>query len=240
MELDYRISLWNYFWYMTKGSLEDVAEEVRAGGCGIELWARWRDTDNLYAPRYRDRLRALVGGMKCSLHGRGGKGLDEHVEQIETARHIGADVIVVHLGHFPGGDGEADLDMMKEATLRARDAGVRLALENGPPDGLARAFDHVGDALGFCLDTGHRQGLARPVPEFLEMFGDRLIHVHLQDPEEEADHWELGTGMNTPEEWRCLKEHFGRIDFSGAAVFEIRPRRPVAVAKRSIRFFENV
>ena len=240
MHLDYRISLWNYFWYETRGSLEDAADEVRAGGYGIELWDRWREARNLYAPKYRDRLRALVGGMKCSVHGHTCKDLEEHVEQLNAARYVGADVIVVHLGHFPDGSGGADLDLMKEITRRASDAGVRLALENGPPDGLSRAFAHVGDALGFCLDTGHRHGLAKPVPEFLDMFGDRLIHLHLQDPEEEADHWELGTGINTPEDWRCLKEYLQELDFSGAAVFEIRPRRPVAVAERSVRFFEGV
>ena len=240
MHLDYRLSLWNYFWYHTEGSLEDVADEVRAGGFGIELWERWKETCNLYAPRYRDRLRALVRGMKCSLHGRGCKDLDDHIEQIGTARHIGADVIVVHLGHFAGEDNQVDLELLREVTLRAEDAGLRLALENGAPDGLARAFERVGDALGFCLDTGHRHGLERPVREFLDMFGERLIHLHLQDPEEEVDHWELGTGINTPEDWRCLKEHLEEMDFSGAVVFEIRPRRPVAVAERSIRFFERV
>ena len=74
---------------------------------------------------------------------------------------------------------------------------------------------------------------------FLSAFGDRLCHLHLQDPEPDADHWELGTGTNRPEDWLRLKEHLEGIDYGGAAVFEIRPRRPAATAARSVRFFEQ-
>ena len=39
---DYRISLWNYFWDHTLGSLEDLMDEVRQAGYGIEFWDRWK------------------------------------------------------------------------------------------------------------------------------------------------------------------------------------------------------
>jgi len=237
---DYRISLWNYFWYYTEGSLEDLMDEVREAGFGIELWNRWKEDRGLYAPKYRDRLRALTAGMKCSLHGQACRGREDHLEQLAAAKAVAADVIVVHLGHFPDGDGGTDLAMMKEMARRCRDAGVVMALENGRLDGLAEAFDHVGDDLGFCFDTGHREGLQRPFRQFLDAFGDRLCHVHLQDPEETQDHWELGTGTNTAEDWRLLKEHLEKIGFQGAGVFEIRPRRPGVVAARSVEFFEGV
>ena len=237
---DYRISLWNYFWYYTPGSLEDLMDEVRQAGRGIELWDRWKEDRDLYQSKYHDRLRAMTDGMKVSVHGKACKGREDHLLQIETAKAIGADVMVVHLTHFPDGEGQVDLDLMKEMAGRCRDAGVRMALENGNKDGLLKAFDHVGCELGFCFDTGHREGLADFFEEFLGSFGDRLCHIHLQDPEPQADHWELGTGVNTPQDWRLLKAKLAEINFEGAAVFEIRPRRPQATAARSIRFFEGI
>lgn len=236
---DYRISLWNYFWYYTEGSLEDLMAEVRESGFGVELWDRWKEDRGLYAPKYHRRLQALVEGMKVSVHGRSCRDRDDHLAQLDTAKAVGADVIVIHLGHFPDGDGGTDLEMMKEMAQRARDGGMIMALENGRLDGLAEAFEHVGEALGFIFDTGHREGLDDPFAEFLSAFGDRLCHLHLQDPEPDADHWELGTGTNRPEDWLRLKEHLQRIDYGGAAVFEIRPRRPAATAARSVRFFEQ-
>jgi sugar phosphate isomerase/epimerase len=237
---DYRISLWNYFWYYTEGSLEDLVDEVRESGYGIELWDRWKEDRGLYQPKYHDRLRAMTDGMKVSLHGRSCQSREDHLEQLATAKAVAADVIVVHLGHFPGADGQTDLALMKEMAERCRDAGVSLALENGRLDALAQAFDHCGEALGFCFDTGHKEGLKEPIPEFLAAFGRRLCHIHLQDPEETADHWELGTGVNAAEDWRLLKEHLKNTNFQGAAVFEIRPRRPSATAERSIQFLEGV
>lgn len=237
---DYRLSLWNYFWYYTEGSLEDLMDEVRESGYGIELWDRWKEDRRLYQAKYHDRLRAMTAGMKVSLHGQSCSDRDEHLAQLATAEAVGADVIVVHLNHFPASDGEVDLELMREMARRCRDAGVTMALENGRLDGLARAFDHVGEDLGFCFDTGHREGLQEPFPEFLGAFGGRLCHVHLQDPEPDADHWELGTGTNTAEDWRLLKGHLKEIDFGGACVFEVRPRRPGAIADRGARFFEGV
>lgn len=237
---DYRISLWNYFWYYTEGSLEDLMEEVRECGYGIELWDRWKEDRGLYQPKYHDRLRAMTAGMKVSVHGSACKHRDDHLAQIQTAEDVGADVIVVHLNHFPGADGDPDLDLMKATAGRCRDAGITMALENGRLDRLKEAFDHVGEDLGFCFDTGHREGLQKPFPEFLAAFGERLCHIHLQDPEERADHWELGTGSNTREDWRLLKEHVKKIGYEGACVFEIRPRRPGPVADRGVRFFEEV
>ena len=37
-----------------------------------------------------------------------------------------------------------------------------------------------------------------------------------------------------------MKERLEKIDFQGAGVIEIRPRRPGVVAARSIDFFEGV
>jgi len=237
---DYRISLWNYFWYYTDGSLEDVIGEIRAAGRGIELWDRWKADRDLYQPKYHARLRAATEGMKVSLHSRGCQGRDDHLAQFETARAVGADVVVVHVAHFPGGDGAVDLALMKEMAGRCRDAGMCMALENVPGANLPEAFDTCGDALGFCFDTGHREGRADFFEHFLGAFGDRLVHIHLQDPEPRDDHWELGTGVNTAEEWKQLKAHLRKIDYAGAAVFEIRPRRPDAIAERSIRFLEGL
>jgi len=239
MNIDYRVSLWNYYGHTCEDGLEGVIAETRDAGYGIELWNNW-DGESLYAPENRDRMKALLDGMSVSMHGITKDDLEGHFELTETAAAIGGDVIVVHLHHFPDGNDGVDLEMMKETALHAKDKGITIALENGPKNRLAEAFDHAGESLRFCLDTGHWCGLKQPLREYLEAFGDRLCHLHLQDPEEGKDHWELGTGINPPEEWQCLKDHLRKIDFDGAGIIEIRPRRPVAVAARSIRFFEDV
>ena len=151
MQINYRISLWNYFHYIHRLSMDEAVAEVRQAGYGIELWPGWFEDRDLYAPLYRDRLKALVAGMPCSMHTGGAKDLETHQVQIDCAAHIGADVIVIHPGDVTGDGGDVDPALTGDAVAYARERGVTLALENGSLWLLEEAIAAVED-LKICSD----------------------------------------------------------------------------------------
>jgi len=239
MEINYRISLWNYFHYIHRFSLEQAVDEVRQAGYGIELWPGWFEDRDLYAPLYRDRLKALVAGMACSLHTGGAKDMEAHRKQIDCAAHIGADVIVIHPGDVTGDGAEVDPALTRDAVAYAREKGVTLALENGSLWLLEEAINAV-EGLKICLDTGHiyhsaayRDGRKAGMAEYVNALKARLVHLHVQDPLPDSDHYAIGTGIIPPEDWACLLDAMKEIDFQGAVVLEVRPRTPLQLAEQS-------
>ena len=239
MKVNYRISLWNYFHYIHRLSLEQVIDEVRRAGYGIELWPGWFEDRDLYAPLCRERLRVLVAEMPCSLHTGGAKDIHGHQKQIDCAAHIGADVIVIHPGDVADPHGNPDPALAREAVAYAGEKGVTLALENGPLWFLEETIVAV-DGLQICIDTGHlyhsaatRDGRKAGMAEYVNALKPRLAHLHLQDPLPKSDHYAIGTGMIPDEDWGCLLAGLEEIHFDGAAVLEVLPRTPLQLAEQS-------
>jgi len=134
-------------------------------------------------------------------------------------------------------------DAMRELTEFAATRNVSLMLENAPPENRARlesleCFSHVMEsvpALRFHLDVGHAfiENRMRGVTDYLEAFGDRLVHVHMHDNHgKEDEHLALGKGkIDTREVIRLLKE----INYEKTITFEVFSSHTDAL--RSMRFF---
>ena len=250
MNITYSISQWNYFHYSSQASLERVIEAVRRQGYGFELWGSWGDETDLYDELGRKRLAGPLAGMAVSMHTRGGgaRNFDNHVKQIDTAAHLGAKVVVLHPDDFAADPlNGPDADIIGRVVEYAQRKGVKLALENGPFEFLSAAFD-ICPALGFCLDVGHVYFHRQSMREHLEAFKGRLVHLHIQDivaPEEAvipsvfSDHYVPGTGGIPADDWRLVAETLREINYSGIAVFEIKPRNPLQTAFHGTRFFEG-
>jgi sugar phosphate isomerase/epimerase len=245
MRSDYRISLWNYTHYSNTGSLEQAVRECCDAGYGVELWDYWKDDRDLFGPVHRERLRVLLKPVQVSFHSGGVKDLEGHMKQIETASACGCDVIVVHAGNMRVGS-EQDFVFAREVVALAKQHGVTLALENGPLWMIERALEKV-ESLSFCLDTGHtyheemRPGSSPgSMRQYLDAFKTRLVHLHLQDWIAEGDHYTVGTGITPREDWEYLLQTLQEVKFSGAWVFEVRPRGPLLTAANSLSFLESL
>jgi sugar phosphate isomerase/epimerase len=172
-----------------------------------------------------------------------------HHKQIDAAHALGAQVLVLHSDdlYLPGTK-TLDVDLAQQAATYARQAGVCLALENGQLPFLQNAIQQVED-LFICLDVGHVYLTTETMASFLAAFKTRLIHLHLQDilsipevglPQTGKDHYIPGTGGIPMQDWQLFIATLNEINFSGSAVFEIRPRLPQQTALLGKTFIQSL
>jgi sugar phosphate isomerase/epimerase len=114
--------------------------------------------------------------------------LRRRAQVIESAARLGARHVVVHPGVRQRGRARLANSRAALAALaeRARPTGVKIAVENLPPDhlggcladmeGLLDGLDPA--AVGCCLDTGHALLGDDPLPGYLAAFGPRLLGIH--------------------------------------------------------------
>ena len=155
-----------------------------------------------------DLLEAHAGALRDSLHLTGMglilhapadllAGRRRHGVQLEGALRYaetaGASLLVVH-----GGGDDEDERSLRRLARRARDAGVRIAIENGAPHypgadrashdpgvvaGLVRRLDR--EEIGMCLDIGHAHIAAdragRDLAELIEPLLDAVIVFGVHD-----------------------------------------------------------
>jgi len=137
-------------------------------------------------------------------------------------------------------------DAMKELTEFAAAKNVILMLENVPPsDGSPLesidCFSYVMKAvpaLKFHLDVAHAfiENRMKGVRDYVNTFGDRLVHVHIHDNHGRWDeHLPLGRGkIDFRKVVRLLKE----IDYDRTVTFEVFTSRSDAVHSRE--FFKKL
>ena len=110
--------------------------------------------------------------------------------RIRFTASLGGDCVVIHPGSYSADDPAARKSQwnsleksVMEVARTCEDAGVRLAIENAagkrPPEFDAFLKKFPPSLLGFCYDSGHANIAGEP--EQVEIFGDRLIALHLHD-----------------------------------------------------------
>lgn len=256
MRIQYAISLWNFSHYpsqQAEGSdlagLGRELERIRNQGWGVELWGRWREIPNLYAPALRGPLLAALAGMPTSLHSRLVHSFAEQQAQVDAAHDLGARILVVHSDEFQRNEGRRlNVPLLRDLVSYAAERGVRIALENGQLAFLQDALAAV-DGLKICLDIGHVYLVPEPLQGFLTSLGGYLVHLHLQDvlapaevnlPNAGRDHYLLGTGGIPSDDWALLVATLRQIDYDGMAVFELQPRTPYQMAGLGVDFFDGL
>lgn len=229
-----------------------AARGIVSLGFGVELWpCREEGEPDLD----RDTIAALRAACRkapfVSLHSR-----SEHWawdpdglrREITLSRALGAQALVLHpgsLGLIEQGS-RPDFPEIRRLAQEAREAGVRLALENGKDSqwALDWVLEEIGDDpvmtnLGICIDIGHahlsKSGGRDPVRHYLERYRASLVHLHVHDNVGEVDEHRL-PGEGTID-WRAVLATLEKIGYAGPAVFELHPEGELLPAFARARSF---
>jgi protein FrlC len=123
-------------------------------------------------------------------------------DSIQTAAALGAPVVSVCPGHSLHGQGKRDAWMrLSESLVTISDFatayGTRIAIEPadryetdlvGTTSDAMRLIRQLSLAnLGIVFDVGHAHVMSEPIAEALQMMGDRLFHVHVDDNNGQRD-----------------------------------------------------
>jgi sugar phosphate isomerase/epimerase len=160
------------------------------------------------------------------------RAVDETSRAVETAKKLGADFVVLHLGlprgqTIPPGDNDARAvsRSLERIAALADEVGIRLALELIPNelstpsaliDWLTGDID-LGSA-GVCLDVGHAH-LTVGAPEAAEMLSGYVITTHIHDNRGRSDDHLVPFAGSI--DWPATMSALWKIGYDGRIVFEV-------------------
>jgi sugar phosphate isomerase/epimerase len=154
-------------------------------------------------------------------------------ESMLLANMLNAQLWVLHPGvmtgismFYPGKDWKQNVQSIVGLSKIADEYGVNIGLENMPEkygfvmknvQDFARLYRETGLNLGIVLDVGHAN-LHGGTEQFLNMFADKIVHIHASDNLGESDQ-HLGVGYGKVD-WTGFAEHLKRIEYSKTLVTE--------------------
>ena len=121
---------------------------------------------------------------------------------------------------------------LRTLTQGCKRLGVTLAIESplphlvgGHPDEFAWLLERVGPDARVCLDTGHTS-LGGHWHRFVELAGDRLVHVHAHDNHGHFDdHLPPGEGRI---DWHDITRTLQQVRYTGWIILELKcPEEPL-------------
>jgi sugar phosphate isomerase/epimerase len=165
--------------------------------------------------------------------------LDTIVTSAKALKRLGGSVLVVHPTDHVRTHAEVEpklaraADALRTLTDTIGAFGVTVAIETplphligGHPDEFASILHRVGSAARVCVDTGHTHlgGFTRA---FIELAGDRLVHVHAHDNHGRFDdHLPPGDGTLP---WPTIVHALERVRYAGWIILELKcPDSPMA------------
>jgi len=163
--------------------------------------------------------------------------LCRRMKVIASAAMLGARQVIVHPGVRNRGKEQLDRCRDSLALLAeiARANGIRIAVENLPPDHLGGSLAEISAALdgldpevaAFCLDTGHAM-LGQDDPcDYIRELGDRLctIHWHTNNRKEDAH---LFPGVDQTD-WREFFLALDEVGYDSPVTVEAVPPKNISV-----------
>jgi sugar phosphate isomerase/epimerase len=258
MKLTYGMSLWNYWHYVYVGSQEKAVEDISQFGFAVEAW---------YDPNMSPELAAALSKAgTVSVHATGawmkdwaaesGKTLQDAFQmELDDCAAFGCQTIVLHGSQISRGDNVLDVDLAQFVVDYGREVGITVALENTLEEqGLSPAWEAAAigrvDGLKICLDTGHVYWTDHSLADYLDLYKHHLVHLHVQDivtPAEQEtvaiygiDHLQPGSGGISRDDWQLLLATLEEINFTGLAIFELRPRHPLQLGVLARNYFESL
>ena len=146
-------------------------------------------------------------------------------------REVGGSRVVAHVTDVPRNDqnvGERLAFCTNALRVLARACGhmqMTLLVETplphligGHPDEFASIVGQLDRSVGVCFDTSHAT-LGHQWDRFIELSGDRLVHVHANDHRGQFDdHLPPGDGII---DWRHIRDTLMQVGFNGWVVLEL-------------------
>jgi sugar phosphate isomerase/epimerase len=179
--------------YLTRENLPFFRDVLNSYGLKATIHAPFSD---LNIASFNDRIReASLGIIR---------------ETVELAAELGALVVTMHPGHcspISVKNREKYLEIHRESLRKiarwSEEYGIKIGVENMPrfPILDAQNCDRLmeiieGVEIGVTFDVGHLNTTTGNFDRFIELFGERIVHVHLHDNSGERDeHLSLGEGM---------------------------------------------
>ncbi|MCX6095182.1 MAG: sugar phosphate isomerase/epimerase [Candidatus Bipolaricaulota bacterium] len=222
-------------------------------GLGVEVWLSREEGDSEPDRKALEGIRVAARAAPfVSVHSRFALWVWDPAglrREIALSRAIGARTLVLHRGSLGLAEPNsgADFAEIRRLARDAREAGIRLALENGRDDAWAldRALEEIGDDpeetnLGICVDVGHVHlspsvPSDRPIRWYLERYAGQLVHLHLHDNVGLEDEHRL-PGEGTAD-WRDTLATLDEIGFAGTATLELLPEGDLLEALSRARAF---
>ena len=234
-----------------EGSLEAALAMIAAAGFrAVELWGSGAHLDPRLDPDVQAIKRDLrrLGLRAQSIHtpyhhlklGHPELGLKAEWQRVvgaalEIGADLGARVAVVHVtsdvkslpDEVYDQSRAVAIEFVESLSRRAKELGIRLAIENLPRLGhhrfgsslqeLAEAFPDP--EIGFCLDVGHVLVNKLSLQAEVQAAGSRLLSVHAHNNDGERDcHWPPPEGVG---DWRQVRRELAAIGYEGPYVLEV-------------------
>ena len=114
--------------------------------------------------------------------------LSELLSAVDECKYYGIPVLVVHLssGETPPLVNDLGLSRFARLMAHADAAGVTIAYENQRMLGNLSIALEAFPSAAFCWDNGHEACFTDGKWDFISLFGDRLVAIHIHD--NRADH----------------------------------------------------
>ncbi|MFC2144849.1 sugar phosphate isomerase/epimerase family protein [Actinomycetota bacterium] len=175
------------------------------------------------------------------------KGIDYAKKGIDKIKRLGGNIIVIHPGGWYGDKKEEEnrlkncINSLVEITEYGNSKKIKVAIENLPPGFLGdkpgvlktilsevRSITGLNKEIGICLDTGHAL-LTGNLFEYLELFSDDIINMHLHDNIGNSNRDKLlalddihrppGHGLIN---WEKFFKRLYEIKYDGSLMFELK------------------
>jgi sugar phosphate isomerase/epimerase len=159
---------------------------------------------------------------------------------LRAAAAVGAETVVWHANFHEtpvpreqwAASRARSLESLAAFAARARELGLRVAVENTPEIDNPRPGTTVADVLGMiagfgpevgvCLDAGHSRANDQDPAEEARLAGSKLYAVHLQDNPGPGNDCHLLPDRDMPG-WDRLASTLDAIGYAGGRMFEIHP-----------------
>ena len=220
----------DYFGYNL--SPQERMKAIKSAGFDgvILLWADYFDADYNEFPKYAEKEGLFVENTHAPYKYANsiwedsitGNEYTSHIIRcIEDCSHYNIATLVVHPinGVTPLPQTTIGLQRFERIVDYAEKLNINIAIENqGNPEYIDYVFSNIkSDKLRFCFDSGHEK-LYSPQLDLLDLYGDRLIALHLHDNNGNNDAHALPfTGLV---DWAKISQKLKTINYNGAIALE--------------------
>ena len=220
----------DYFGYPLSAQ-ERMKTIKQAGFDGvILLWADYFDGDYKDFPKYAEKEGLYVENAHAPYMQAntiwddtitGEEYTDHIVRCIEDCSVFHIPTLVMHPinGMVPLPKGNVGIDRFKKIMEAAEKWNINIAIENqGNPEYLNFVFRNISSSrLYFCFDSGHERFYS-PQLDLLDLYGDRLIALHLHDNNGQEDTHALPFTGDV--QWDRIAGKLKKLDYKGAVALE--------------------